>query len=180
MYSHEYKLRDCSDLCEWAIDLLMFNVKSDKQYRAVSASTNTTGAATGRQSKQLNKKPVSKLLQSHSILSTIEDESEVKAVYNEIDKISQAEMKEQLSHENLNKDNIFETNVNKSISLNDLQDIKQLECLIRAHTILALMVGKGSHEYKGHIIKAYYLLNRLFFQSTENALHSIKELQNKL
>ncbi len=40
LYSHEYQLIDCIDLCEWAIDLLMFNIKQTViTARPLSAST---------------------------------------------------------------------------------------------------------------------------------------------
>ena len=36
---------------------------------------------------------------------------------------------------------------------NDFQDIKQLECMIRAHVILAQLVQPSSSEYKNYLLK---------------------------
>jgi hypothetical protein len=66
--------------------------------------------------------------------------------------------------------------INRSVNWNDLQDIKQLEGLVRAHTVLALMLGPSSPEYTGHLLKAYYSLHRLLWQAVENGLHSTKEI----
>jgi hypothetical protein len=62
------------------------------------------------------------------------------------------------------------------MSWNDLQDIRQLEGLVRAHVILAQMVGNSSPEYIGHILKAFYSLNRLIYQAIENAITAMKEI----
>lgn len=67
--------------------------------------------------------------------------------------------------------------INKNILWNDLQDIKQLEGLIRAHIILAQMSSKSSFDYKDYIFKSYYSMIRLIFVSVDNALASLKEIQ---
>ncbi len=59
---------------------------------------------------------------------------------------------------------------------NDFQDIKQLECMIRAHVILAQLVQPSSSEYKNYLLKAYYSLNRLINQTIENALNANKDI----
>lgn len=64
----------------------------------------------------------------------------------------------------------------KIINWNDFQDIKQLECLIRAHVILAQMVQPLSSEYVGYLLKAYYSLVRLITLATENVINASKEI----
>jgi hypothetical protein len=67
--------------------------------------------------------------------------------------------------------------INKNMLWNDLQDIKQLEGLIRAHIILAQMSEKSSYDYKDYIFKSYYSMTRLIYVSVNNALASLKEIQ---
>ena len=66
--------------------------------------------------------------------------------------------------------------VNKHMHWNDLQDIKQLEGLIRAHVCLAQMVGTSSPDYVSHALKAYYSVIRLIFQAVENAIFAMKDI----
>ncbi len=65
---------------------------------------------------------------------------------------------------------------NKELNWLDLQDIRQLEGLVRAHVLLAMMVGEGSSQFTDHLVKAYYSLSRLLWQAVENGMYAIKEI----
>jgi hypothetical protein len=67
--------------------------------------------------------------------------------------------------------------VNKTLNWNDFVDIKQLDCLIRSHTILAKICGRVSFEYSNYLVKAYYSVTRLITQAIENAYASLKDIQ---
>ena len=91
LYSHEYELVDCVDLCEWAVDLLMFGVRSfDKTSRAVSAANSVVVEKPGKQAnastrnKRLSIKQQQNLLQPINLLPTIQDDVESKSVQREI------------------------------------------------------------------------------------------------
>jgi D-arabinose 1-dehydrogenase-like Zn-dependent alcohol dehydrogenase len=87
MYSNEYRLENCLDLAEWAIDVVMYTFKSDKHDKAsrlLSASTINSG----RQSKTQNKRQK----QQQSILPTIKDETEIKQVHSRMEKNAEEEM----------------------------------------------------------------------------------------
>ena len=58
--------------------------------------------------------------------------------------------------------------MNKNVQINDIQDIKQLECLTRAHTILAKMIGKTSIEYSDHLLKAYHFAFKILYQAVDS------------
>jgi hypothetical protein len=62
---------------------------------------------------------------------------------------------------------------------NDFQDIKQLESITRAHIILAQMSGQSSPDYKDYLFKAYYSMMRLIYNSVDNALASLKDIQKQ-
>lgn len=179
MYSHEYNLEKCTDLCEWAIDLLMFRIKHEKQDKSSRASSPANRALTARTNKsQTKSKAASKLQSSLSVLPTIEDETELRNVHKKMEKNTEEEM-EHLSDPS-NKENLFDIgqlDENRNTTWSDLQDIKQLECLIRANTILVLMTGQSSINYTGYLLKAYYSVVRLLHQAIENAQASIKEIQ---
>ena len=67
--------------------------------------------------------------------------------------------------------------IGKHLSWNDLIEIKQLDCLIRAHTILAKISGRVSFDYVNNLFKAYYTVTRLLNQAIENAYASLKDIQ---
>jgi hypothetical protein len=95
LYSHEYELNDCIDLCEWAIDLVMFNVnKSGKTSRSVSVLSD--------KGNNKIKKP-QKLIST--LVPTLEDEKDGKIFHKKIEKNVEEEF------ENLtqlaNKDTLF-------------------------------------------------------------------------
>ena len=58
----------------------------------------------------------------------------------------------------------------------DIQDIRQLEGLVRAHVVLAMMVGSASVDYESHLLKAHFSLTRILWQGVENGMHAIKEI----
>lgn len=56
MYSNEYALTTCTDLVEWAIDLLMFKVRGERITRGTSASTVASRSGKVAKITKLNKK----------------------------------------------------------------------------------------------------------------------------
>lgn len=108
MYSNEYNLESCIDLAEWAIDLIMFNVKSaekvDKSSRLLSASTTPSG----RQSKNQNKRLGNKI--QTSLLPTIVDEvTEIKIVHGQMEKSAEEEMENLIRKSK--RENLFGNNI---------------------------------------------------------------------
>ena len=101
LYSHEYSWRDCIDLAEWAVDLLMYSVKSDKGSHLYSAP-NSSLAMLHSQSKLSAKKPVKPHGPSHQILPTIKDEEDdmhsqlIKNTQSEFDLLAKSVDKETL------------------------------------------------------------------------------------
>lgn len=173
MYSHEYSLDACVELCEWAADLITFKLKLEKASRAVSAVTNNTSARNSGKSK-------SKLTnrQSISVMPTIQDDVEIKSIHRKIEQHAQEEFENLIN--SATKESLFEVasaDSTKNFSWVDIQDIKQLECLIRVNTIIALMTGPTSQNYSNYLIKAYYSLSRLFTQAVDNAVNAQKEIQ---
>ena len=96
LYSHEYTLNDCIDLCEWAIDLVMFNVNRGEKSSPRSVSV-------------LSEKTTNKIKKPHkqvgTLLPTIDDESEIKHFHKKIEKSAEEEF-ESLT-KMANKDNLF-------------------------------------------------------------------------
>lgn len=67
----------------------------------------------------------------------------------------------------------------KPNSWDDLDDLKQLECLIRANTVLGQMSGRSSREHIDYALKAYYSAFRLIQVAIENGLQAWKEIQKQ-
>ena len=51
---------------------------------------------------------------------------------------------------------------NVSLTVSDLHDVKQLEGLFRAHTLLAVISGRSSPQHKDHCISAYTFIMRIW------------------
>ena len=66
------------------------------------------------------------------------------------------------------------------MQLNDLTDIRQLECLIRANIINARMIGRSTVAYNQFLIKSYCFLTKLLQQGVDNAFSSMKEIQKQM
>ena len=63
----------------------------------------------------------------------------------------------------------------KTINWNELQDIKQLECLMRSHVVLAQIMQPSSLEYNSYLMKAYYSLYRLICLAIDNSVNTSKD-----
>ena len=63
----------------------------------------------------------------------------------------------------------------KTINWNELQDIKQLECLMRSHVVLAQIMQPSSLEYNSYLMKAYYSLYRLICLAIDNSVNTNKD-----
>ena len=90
MYSNEYDLENCLDLCEWASLMIFYGVKQEKPLAAPTAPTalsrslsivSQSGVKQSRASgKKLPQAP------EHTILPTIDNNAEVKDVHGDIAK----------------------------------------------------------------------------------------------
>ena len=69
--------------------------------------------------------------------------------------------------------------LNKNLQVNDLTDIRQLECLVRANVINAQMIGRSTSAYNQYLIKSYCFLVKLLHQGVDNAFTSMKEIQKQ-
>jgi hypothetical protein len=91
LYSHEYQLSNCIDLCEWAIDIIMFNLKAEKQLRTVSASSTSKQSKVGSQASKtkLNKNQQSNI----NLVPIFEDETDSQLIQKQIEKNADSQMK---------------------------------------------------------------------------------------
>lgn len=51
---------------------------------------------------------------------------------------------------------------NPSLTINDLDDVKQIDGLFRAHVLLAELAGRSSPDYKDYLLQAHAYLIRLW------------------
>ncbi|MBN3291260.1 CFA46 protein, partial [Polypterus senegalus] len=63
-----------------------------------------------------------------------------------------------------------------NLSLSDLKNIKQLETLIRAHTLLAIILGSGSSQHQQNCLIAYAYVMRIWQVSLASGGVLVKEL----
>lgn len=69
------------------------------------------------------------------------------------------------------KNTIFFTQIgvlpnNPALTINDLDDVRQIDGLFRAHVLLAELAGRSSPDYKDYLIQAHTYLMRLWQVST--------------
>ncbi|CAF0832143.1 unnamed protein product [Brachionus calyciflorus] len=175
MFSNEYNLATCIDLTEWAVDLIMLKIRSDKTSRSESRLTNTGYTSKPQSKGRITNKTTNSRM---SLMPTIQDDVEVKSFHKKMDKNSEEEFENLLKTSN--GDNLFESSSlewTQPLKWSDFQDIKQLECLIRSNVILAKMVSQQSNEFTGYLLKAYYSLHRLIVLAIENAMIASREIQ---
>lgn len=55
---------------------------------------------------------------------------------------------------------------NPALTINDLDDVRQIDGLFRAHVLLAELAGRSSPDYKDYLIQAHTYLMRLWQVST--------------
>jgi hypothetical protein len=65
----------------------------------------------------------------------------------------------------------------RTSKITDLQDIRQLECLIRGNIVLARMTPRSSPDYNNYLIKGFCFIQRIMQQAIENGFYSLKEVQ---
>ena len=117
LYSHEYELIDCIDLCEWAVDLLMFSAKNHEKSRqgsrAVSAANSLVAEKPSKQtsnasrSKRLSVRQQN-LVQPINLLPTIEDDVEAKSIHKEIRSKAEDDFENLISQSTIEqKDDLF-------------------------------------------------------------------------
>lgn len=118
LYSHEYHLNDCIDLCEWAIDLLMFNIRPQiVTARPTTASTvfsvvvSKPAPPQARRTSKIQPNPGA---QFSAILPTIQDEGSIldhSQIYHNVDTAFKSiELDAKL--ESSSKENLFGKNLN--------------------------------------------------------------------
>lgn len=55
---------------------------------------------------------------------------------------------------------------NPALTINDLDDVRQIDGLFRAHVLLAELAGRSSPDYNDYLIQAHTYLMRLWQVST--------------
>lgn len=111
MYSNEYTLENCFDLAEWAVDLVMFNLKQEKtsDLRNSRSLLSASTTVSGRQSKTQSKRLLAKMQHSNLIMPTILDEStasiDIGSVQSQIEKNAEEEMENLIRKSK--RDNMF-------------------------------------------------------------------------
>jgi hypothetical protein len=65
----------------------------------------------------------------------------------------------------------------RTSKITDIQDIRQLECLIRGNIVLARMTSRSSPDYQNYLIKGFCYIQRILQQAIENGFYSLKEVQ---
>lgn len=60
---------------------------------------------------------------------------------------------------------------NPALTINDLDDVRQIDGLFRAHILLAELAGRSSPDYNDYLIQAHTYLMRLWQVSTTMYLY---------
>lgn len=153
----------------------MFKVRGEKLVRTSSASTTHSKSGKASKMKSRPKQPQNPLIIVPESIN--EDDAEKMIAQNISTEMHTVVVEKKAPTPTEEETNFFDTFIyNRNINWIDMQDIKQLEGLTRAHVILAIMIGPGSSEYTNHLMKAYYSLSRLIWQAVENSMQAVKEI----
>ncbi|XP_056005172.1 cilia- and flagella-associated protein 46-like isoform X7 [Ostrea edulis] len=183
LYSNEFPLQDAIDQLEWAVDI-MLNMKTEtdlkKEAEAALSSVDTKstpkkgsagkrgkGAAKGKADKKkpgrssAKTKPAPPPTVSKTPVpgdKASDAASDSKSVTSETDSDLMAEGIIPIAKQAV----IGVLPNNPSLTINDLDDVKQIDGLFRAHVLLAELAGRSSPDYKDYLLQAHAYLIRLW------------------
>ncbi|XP_062591392.1 cilia- and flagella-associated protein 46-like [Saccostrea cucullata] len=174
LYSNEFPLQDAVDQLEWAVDI-MLNMKTEtdlkKEAEAAkkgsAAGKRGKGAAKGKADKKRPGKGSAKAkppqMQTLSKTPIPGDKasdaaSDSKSVTSEADSDLMAEGIIPVAKQAI----IGVLPNNPGLTINDLDDVRQIDGLFRAHVLLAELAGRSSQDYKDYLLMAHAYLVRLW------------------
>nr|XP_022339451.1 cilia- and flagella-associated protein 46-like isoform X3 [Crassostrea virginica] len=182
LYSNEFPLQDAIDQLEWAVDI-MLNMKTEtdlkKEAEAALSSVETKptpkkGSA-GKRSKgakgKVDKKkpgkgsakakpaPPPTLSKTPLPADKASDvASDTKSIASETDSELMADGIIPVAKQAV----IGVLPNNPALTINDLEDVRQIDGLFRAHVLLAELAGRSSPDYKDYLLQAHAYLMRLW------------------
>ncbi|XP_065923991.1 cilia- and flagella-associated protein 46 isoform X6 [Magallana gigas] len=187
LYSNEFPLQDAIDQLEWAVDI-MLNMKTEtdlkKEAEAAkkgSAGKRGKGAAKGKLDKKRPGKgsakakpaPPPTLSKTPIPADKASDvASDTKSVVSETDSELVAEGIIPVAKQAV----IGVLPNNPALTINDLDDVRQIDGLFRAHVLLAELAGRSSPDYNDYLIQAHTYLMRLWQITVPNSGPVMKEI----
>ncbi|XP_077992013.1 cilia- and flagella-associated protein 46-like isoform X2 [Glandiceps talaboti] len=162
LFVNEFPLQDCLDQVEWAMDILL-NMKVEVAKSAGSAKRKRSSKKGKKVSRPGSAVP-STVVDTKTHTETSESEDEV----NIGDFIPVK-----------GKAVIGVPVANTALTVRDLINVKQLDCLIRGHIMLAKMAGKSSIYHADYCIAAYGYIVRLWQVCLPSAGKVMKELATR-
>ncbi|XP_022091640.1 cilia- and flagella-associated protein 46-like isoform X3 [Acanthaster planci] len=167
LYINEFPLMDCLDQLEWAADILL-NMK-------IETRAKVTEQATGKSKKKKGKKSAEPAPQSPAAPRSPTPTETKTATEGATD--SEGEESKAARFIPIKKQSVIGLSAsNLNLSAAELTSVKQLEHLVRIHTMLAKMAGWGSPMHKTYCLLAWGFLIRIWQVSLSSAGQVAKEM----
>ncbi|XP_041476710.1 cilia- and flagella-associated protein 46-like isoform X5 [Lytechinus variegatus] len=168
LYLNEFPLQDCMDQLEWAADILL-NMKIRTRSAKKSAGSERGKKKKSKRSSKVNT-PVIAEIQQPSPAPT--DNKTVDTMES-----GDADGNESSRYIPVQKTSVIGLSAsNLDLSVEEITSAKILEHLIRIHTMLAVVAGRGTDAHSNYCILAWGFLSRLMQVSITSAGQVAKEL----
>ncbi|CAC5380788.1 Cilia- and flagella-associated protein 46 [Mytilus coruscus] len=166
LYSNEFPLQDAIDQIEWAVDIIL-NMKTEtdlKKEQGKSAGADRRKGKKGDKGKPKGRSSA----KSRSAATPVPTQEEVKKVGDGTGSDTRSITSD--SDSELNPEGIVPVTkqaiigvlpANTSLTVNDLEDVRQIDSLIRTHILLAELAGHDSPCYKDYLLMAQTYILRL-------------------
>ncbi|CAH1785035.1 unnamed protein product [Owenia fusiformis] len=195
LYCNEFPLNDALDQLEWTIDILL-NMKFERPSTRQSQRGGERGSKAAKGSKKKGKKergktpppPASGGQKAKKSTSKDKIAEKERMAKEEEEKLKAAEVSSQKTSDSESELNaadfipvVKESIIgivpsNSGLTLNDLIDVKQLEGLVRGHTMLAQLSGRASEKHQDYALQAYGFLMKIWQVSLQASGPVVKEI----
>ncbi|CAG2203029.1 Cilia- and flagella-associated protein 46 [Mytilus edulis] len=181
LYSNEFPLQDAIDQIEWAVDIIL-NMKTEtdlKKEQGKSAGADRRKGKKGDKGKPKGRSSA----KSRGAATPVPTQEEVKKVGDGTGSDTRSitsDSDSELNHEGIipvTKQAIIGVlPANTALTVNDLEDVRQIDSLIRTHILLAELAGHDSPCYKDYLLMAQTYILRLLQVTVSQTGPVIKEI----
>ncbi|XP_072177207.1 cilia- and flagella-associated protein 46-like [Diadema setosum] len=171
LYLNEFPLQDCQDQLEWAVDILL-SMRIRTRSAKKSATSEKSRKKRGKRSSKVGSPTPGQNQQNLPQSPTLTDNKTTEAKAE-----SEADGMDAARYIPIKKESIIGLSASSlDLTAEEITSAKILEHLVRIHTMLAVVAGRGSEAHRNYCLLAWGFLTRLMQVSISSAGQVAKEL----
>ncbi|XP_060585472.1 cilia- and flagella-associated protein 46-like isoform X2 [Ruditapes philippinarum] len=172
----DFPLEDCTDQVEWAIDIMQnmqaeIDTRKEEEAKAAAEAAEVKKAAKGGKKDKKGAAPP-----KPKVPSAKKERTQVKEADKEKDKGDSKDVNPEDMIPQTREAVIGVLPTNPTLKVQDITDIKVLDGLIRAHVLLAEIVGRGVPQYADYLLMAHAYLMKLWQVTVKVSGPTMKEI----